>query len=195
MGAKFEDLPFPIGQMYHGDGTPALADAPQLEGKEYWVECVNPNSGGVVDPVITGRRKRVRIVRNINATAMIPKRIAKMSLSGSGLEFLSQTDGFADTVGQKGYPVDEYLPAAGAPQFALYYIVVEGPATVTTAAAGDTTISMSSMVIPSTNGKVIDQDTTVAAGAATFNQIQGAIGRAVKAINATDSDLMIDVRP
>jgi hypothetical protein len=193
MGAKFEDLPFPIGQMYHGDGTPALADAPQLEGKEYWVEHVNPNSGGVVDPAVSGRRKRVRIVRNVSATAMLPKRIAKMNVGGSGLEFLSQTNGFATVVGEKGYPVDEYLPAAGAPQYALYYVVVEGPATVVTAAAGDTNIALGSMVIPSTDGKVIDQDTTVVTGPGLYNQIQGAIGRAVKAVNATDTDLVIDV--
>lgn len=190
---KFEDLPFPIGQMYHGDGTPALADAPQLEGKEYWVECTNPNSGGIVDPFLTGKYKKVRVVRNVSATAMLPKRIAKMNVSGSLNEYLSQTNGFADTVGQHGYPVDEFLPAAGAPQYALYYVVIEGLAKVTTDGSGDTTIPINNMVIPATNGTVVDQDITVAAGAATFNQIQGAIGRAVTAVAAISTDFYISV--
>ena len=43
--------------------------------------------------------------------------------------------------------------------------------------------------VTAVNGTVIDQDTTVAAGAATFNQIQGAIGRALEAVNASLSAL------
>ncbi len=190
---KLEDLPFPIGSTYADGGTPSAADAPQLEGKEYLVECTNPNSGGIVDPFLTGAYKRVRIVRNINATAALPKTIQKMNLGGSGKEYLSQTDGVADTVGQVGYPVDEFLPAAGAAQYDLYYIVIDGLAKVISAGAGDTTISIGSMVIPSTSGHVIDQDTTVAAGAATFNQIQGAIGRAVTAVAAINTDFYIKV--
>jgi hypothetical protein len=42
---------------------------------------------------------------------------------------------------------------------------------------------------------VIDQDVTVAAGAATFNQNQGAVGRAIQAVNAINTDFLIDVIP
>ncbi len=192
---KFEDLPFPLGGTYGDGATVAVTDGVQLEGKEYWVECRSPGGGvgGILDTVITEKPKKVRIVRNVTGSAMLPKLIAKLQLDGTGMEYTSRVKDYADTVGQVGYPIDEFLPAAGVPNNDLFYIVVEGPAKVTTAAAGDTNISIGSMVIPSTGGKVIDQDITVAAGAATFNQIQGAIGRAIQAVNAINTDFYIDV--
>ncbi len=190
---KFEDLPFPLGSTWVDGGTAASTDAQNLEGKEYYVETINYADTGVVKPALTGRYKKVRIVRNVTGSAILPKRIAKMKSDGSTYEYLSQVNGYADTVGQLGYPIDEFLPAAGVADQELFYIVVEGLAKVTSAAAGDTTISIGNFVIPSTDGKVIDQDVTVAAGAATFNQIQGAIGRAVTAVAAINTDFYICV--
>lgn len=192
---KFEDLPFPIGGTFGDGATVAVTDGLQYEGKEYWVEPVSPGggTGGILDTYITQKPKKVRIVRNLSGGALLPKTIAKMKTDGTLLEFFSQVMGNATTVGEVGYPIDEFLPAAGVAANDLFYIVVEGPAKVKSAGAGDTTISIGSMVIPSTAGRVIDQDTSVAAGAATFNQIQGAIGRAAQACAAIDTDFYIDV--
>ncbi len=190
---KFEDLPFPLGTTWADGGTAASTDATHLEGKEYIVECIDYSDTGVTKPSLTGRYKKVRIVRNVTGSALLPKRIAKMKTDGSAKEYLSQVDEYATTVGELGYPIDEFLPAAGVGDQELFYVVVEGLAKVTSAAAGDTTIAIGNFVIPSTDGKVIDQDVTVAAGAATFNQIQGAIGRAVTAVAAINTDFYICV--
>ena len=190
---KFENLPFPLGTTYAGDGTPASTDAPHLEGKEYWVECANLASSDVAKPMLAGTYKKVRIMRNVTGSALVPKRIAKLKLTGTAQEMLSQVNGYATTVGEHGYPIDEFLPAAGVADQGLFYCVVEGLAKVTTAAAGDTNIAIGAYVIPSTDGKVIDQDVTVAAGSATFNQIQGAIGYTLLAVNAINTDVYINV--
>jgi hypothetical protein len=193
MGMKTENLPFPLGTTWADGGTAAATDAVNLEGKEYVVESINFADTGIVKPELVGNPKRVRIVRNETGSALLPKRIAKMRVDGSGYEYMTQVDGYATTVGELGYPVDEFLPAAGVADHELFYIVVGGLAKVTSAAAGDTTIPIGNFVIPSTDGKVIDQDITVAAGAATFNQTQGAIGRAVTAVAAINTDFYINV--
>lgn len=191
--AMKESLPFPRGStFYQATPTDTSAHAKDLEGKEYVDNDMNYGNADYAG-YRTGREVRLRIVRNVTGSAMLPKRIARMKVDGTAYEFAGQVNGYADTVGQIGYPIDEFLPAAGVADDDLFYVVIKGPAMCTTAAAGDTNISTGSKVIPSTDGKVIDQDTTVAAGAATFNQIQGAIGRAILAVNATDSNILIDV--
>ena len=191
---KTEDLPFPLGQTYsQGVGTPAATDGADLEGKEYWVESIAPaNAGETVKQYLTGRPKKVRIVRNESGGTLAGKLLAKMKTDGSAKEFMSQVMGLAGTVGEHCYPIDEFLVST-VPNHDLFYIVIEGPAKVTTAGAGDTNIAVGNYVIPSTSGTVIDQDTTVAAGSATFNQIQGAVGRCVTAVNGTATDFYIEV--
>lgn len=191
--ARNENLPFEIGATYFAGQTPDTTVGIQLEGKVYEVEELDYSAGGGTKPQLSGRYKKVMVVRNLAGSAVLPKLIAKMKTDGSGYEYLGQVMGYAGTVGEKGYPIDEFLPAAGAPANDLFYVVIEGMAKVTTAATGDTNISIGSFVIPTTGGVVIDQDTTVAAGAATFAQIQGAIGRAVTAVNAISTDFYINV--
>lgn len=190
--SKDSVLPFELGATYFGGNTPSTTDGNQILGKTFVVED-NDYSTSPIAGVRTGRYKKIMAVRNTAGSALLPKRIARMKSDGSAYEYLTEAMGYADTVGQLGYPIDEFLPAAGVADDDIFYVVVEGMATVTSAAAGDTNISIGQFVIPSTDGKVIDQDVTVAAGSATFNQIQGAIGRAVTAVNGTSTDFKICV--
>lgn len=195
-----ESLPFQRGQTFYG-ATPSDTTAHKdLEGREYVIiddDQSGGNSGGVGGNR-TGREVRLRIVRNLSGGALLPKRIAKMKTDGSAYEYSGQVSGYADTVGQKGFPIDEYLPAAGVSSYDLFYVVVKGPAMCTTGASGDTNIATGNFVIPTTDGKVIDQDLTAADGqdttfASLFNQMQGAIGRAILGVNATSANILIDV--
>lgn len=190
--AKKENPPFERGQTFFQGGTVNATDGANLEGSLWSFPDIDISTQGAKG-ARSNREVICMVVRNKTGSAMLPKLIAKLKIDGSGYEYLGQVNGYATTVGERGYPIDEFLPAAGVPDNDLFYVVVSGPAMCTTAAAGDTTISTGSKVIPSTGGKVIDQDITVAAGAATFNQIQGAIGRCVLAVNGTNTNILIDV--
>lgn len=190
--ARQENPPFERGQTFFQGATTNLVDGANLEGSLWTFSDLDYSQSGQRS-ARTGREVKCMVVRNRTGSAMLPKLIAKLKVDGSAYEFGGQVNGYATTVGEVGYPIDEYLPAAGVPDGDLFFVVVKGPAMCTTAAAGDTTISTGSKVIPSTGGKVIDQDITVAAGAATFNQIQGAIGRCMLAVNGTNSNILIDV--
>ncbi len=191
MGSKVSDLPFPRGQTYYT--TPDATSHDDICGKIYCIEDINFAQAGQVTTLRTGRYVYLMAVRNVTGSAMLPKLLARFKVDGAGNQFLYEVNGYADTVGQIGYPIDEYLPAAGVADDDIFYIVIGGPATVTTAAAGDTNISIGSMVVPSTGGKVVDQATSED-DADIFPQIQGAIGRAVVAVNAINTDFLIDVQ-
>jgi hypothetical protein len=196
-------LPFPRGGTLAGGDAATITtnlthtDATSILGKTWVIEDINwaATSPPGSKPRRSGRDVRVMAVRNVSGATLLPKRVAKMKVDGSSLEFLGQISGYATTVGELCYPIDEFLPSTGVLANDIFYLVVGGPATVTTGAAGDTNISIGSFVIPTTDGKVIDQDVTVAAGAATFNQNQGAVGRAIQAVNAINTDFLIDVIP
>lgn len=199
--ARNENPPMGRGETFtfYTDDTGQTVDATgaaHLEGKE-WVfednDYANVSNG--IAPTRSGKQVTCRLTRNSSTTALLPKRFAKYKIDGATADILGgQVDAYGDTVGQIGGVVDEFLPAAGVAANGLFWLVVEGPTKMTTNGAGDTNITAGNMVIPTTNGTIIDQDVTVAAGAATFNQIQGAIGRALLGVNATATDVMVNVR-
>ncbi len=200
MSEKNDTLPFPRGEaftIYTDDGntidTAAMAN---LEGREFTHEDMNlaGASGGVV-PDRTGLYVKVRCVRNSAATALLGKRFAEFKVDGTTGKIVSgQVMGYAETVGEFCGVVDEFLPAAGVAAGQLFWLVVEGPTKVTSGAAGDTTIGVGDGVIPTTDGKAIGQDATVAAGTATFAQIQGCCGFALEAVAAINTDFLINMR-
>lgn len=165
-----------------------------LEGSEWQFEdndySTQVNGTRCTTPVT------VRIVRNVNTTVLLPKRFVKFKSDSTNARIYgNQVDGYG-TIGLAGGVVDEFIPSTGVPVGELFQLVVEGPTTVTSDTQGDTTISVGSMVIPGTtgDGKVIDQDTSVAAGANTFAQVNGALGRCKQAVTTTNTDFMIHMR-
>lgn len=137
-----------------------------------------------------------RCVRNVATVALLPKKFVKFKSDSTNARIYgNQVDGYG-TIGLAGGIVDEFLPAAGVPPNELFWLVVEGPTTVVTDTTGDTNISVGSFVIPGTtgDGTIIDQDLTVAAGTATFAQVNGALGRCKKAVNATATETIIHMR-
>jgi hypothetical protein len=168
----------------------------QLEGTEWVFEDKDYSLGtGMTALSRTGRPVRVRVVRNKSGGVLLPKRAVKPGTANRAA-YAGQVSGYAATVGTDVVAgvVDEFLPAAGVVDGDLFYIVVEGPGMVTTAGAGTTTLTPGLFCIPSTNGTVVAQDTTVAAGAATFNQLQGAVGRAMENVAAINTDFLCDVK-
>lgn len=196
--ARDENLPFDLGTTYFGGDTAAI-DAnvgAHLEGQEYWVEDQNYATGGSgAQSARSHRKRKVRIVRNMNATAALPKELHKFKTDGTTGNVLSgQIDGKTTSVATKGAPVDEFLGTAGCLQYDLCYVVIDGLAKVTTEASGTVAIAIGDVIIPgaTTNGKALELDTT-ATGATLFNQVFNAIGRAAEAVTTNSTDFLVDV--
>jgi hypothetical protein len=196
--ARDENLPFQLGSTFWG-GVAADIDSTanaHLEGKKYVVEDDDISTGELtVQGTRSGKSRTVMIVRNMNATALEPREIAKMKVDGSThASFVGQVDGLVASAADRGFPVDEYLPAGMWKQYDLGYVVVEGLAQVKTDSAGDTNIPAGAVVVPGagTDGRIVQQDTT-ATGADLFNQIQNAIGRLTTTVNATSTTVTVDV--
>jgi hypothetical protein len=105
-----------------------------LLGREYVIEDVDWNAAGGTKPSRSGKFVRVRLVKNGSAVALLPSRLVRFSVTAG--ENGHVVTGYGSVTHERAYPVDEFIPAAGAPAGSYFYIVVSGPAMVTTALAG-----------------------------------------------------------
>ena len=131
------DLPFPIGEtLYNGStiDTNNLMGG-EFIGRKYIVEDIDYASTNVgVKPKRSNRSRVIMAVRNDTGVAVLPKRIVTLK-KGAG-EFLGEVDGYADFLGEAhAYPADEFMPAAGAPNNDVFWVVLEGPAMTLTPSA------------------------------------------------------------
>jgi len=196
--ARDENMPFPLGQTYFG-GDSTLIDVnagTNLEGQEYSIEDDDLSNGTIGANVNrSGRRRKVRVVRNVSAAALLAGQIAKMSITGTLKgNMVGQVTGLVASAADKGFPVDEFLGTNGCLVNDMCYVVIDGLATVKTDSAGTTTLVVGQVAVPgaTTAGTVVAQDTTQT-GAALFNQIQNAIGRCVTAVAAASTSFVVDV--
>lgn len=192
--------PFPLGRTWaNGQFTPASTDGANLEGLE--IEVVDK---GVSITGRSHRRRKLRIVRNVNPISALGKRLVALKAGAMG----TQIDGYCKSTAQGFiYPLDEYLTTytpGGVPQYDLCYIVVRGPAIVLTDLAGGANNLLPTDTVlvgltgatsgATTAGRVAPQDLT-GATALLGNQIQNAIGRALsgRTTAETNADILVDV--
>ena len=192
--ARNENPPFPLGSTFFGGDSSVInsTDGFQYEGQEWEFEDEDLTNGTIGScPSRSNRRRRLRIVRNMNATTLQAKQLAKLNVSGTtGQAVQGQVNGLCGSAADKGYPVDEWLDANGCKQYDLCYVVVEGLAKVTTAGSGTTTVAVGGIVVPGASGGLVAQDTTQT-GAALFQQIQNAVGRCAVAVAAPSTDFQV----
>lgn len=199
--ARDENAPEPGKVLgYYSDDlgqTVSTTGGANREGQEFRYEDLNygATSPSGITPLRSGKQVIRRIVRNAHATAYAkPKEFWQFKTDGSTADvYGSQISAIGTAVGQNGALVDEFLPAAGAPPGSLLLVVIEGPAKGMSATTGDTTISIGNSVIPGAAGQLIDQDTSVAAGAATFAQTR-TVGIALETVTTTNTDFMVLTR-
>lgn len=199
---SYESPPWGRGATFFNGGTTDATSGAQHEGHRYWFVDHDLSAPGPAK-VRSNRLVQCMIVRNVSGINLLPKRIA--SLKASGLNFLGQVDGYATTSAAMGYPIDEWLPAAGVPQNDLFYVVVDGPAMVLTdlASGANNNITVGTVLVAltavtsqsTTAGRVYPQDLT-GATAPLGNQVQNRLGFALSAqtTTQTNSSLLIDVR-
>lgn len=199
--ARDDAPPFPLGETFYGtDGTIDSNNlgGVNLEGKEWVFEDVHPTTG----IVRTGRSKRCRIVRNVSGINLLPKRLGRFRLVGT--DYGHEIDGYT-VVNEEGYPIDEYLPAAGVRDDDLFWITIEGPAVCVTTrdpASDGAVIDVGGWVVAETAAtsqsattaghvQAVDFATTDALATVVVNRV----GRAMsaKTTDDTGTDILIDV--
>src|SRR4051812_27789861 len=203
--ARNENPPFDRGQTFYNGATIDTNDLGglSLEGQEFEFEDINWSSSSSpgAKPARTNRRVRVRVVRNVAAIALLPKRLVTFQLSG--VNYGARVDGYADVTSERSFPVDEYLPAAGVPVNDLFYIVVHGPALVLTPlaalanviAVGDRVAALTA----ATSGATSAGRVTPLAGAVTgpdlVAEVINTVGYALSAKTTanTNADLLVEV--
>lgn len=196
--ARNENPPFDRGATY---GTTTLTDGAQYEGHEWVFEDLDYSVQGA-KPARTNRYVRCRIVRNVAAAALLPGRLARFIKTAGN--YGAQVDGYTATTAERGYPIDEWLPAAGVAVNDLFWIVVDGPAAVKTDLAGgaNNVINVGDVLVAltgatsgaTTAGRVAPQDLT-GATALLANQQQNRIGYALTARTTgnTDASVLVEV--
>lgn len=168
-----------------------------LVGHEWVVDDRDPDD-------LTNRRSEhqvtLRLVKNSSGVALLPK---------YGVTFKAGTkrtevDGYSRTTAADGKSVvlvDEFLPAAGVPDGAYFYVVVHGPAMALMPASQTADVAEEDVLVAltaaasthsTTAGRVTPQSL---AGATTplGNQINGAFARALsaKSSSSTNSDILV----
>lgn len=129
--ASWAEPPFDPGTYRSSPSASDLRDV-DLEGAEYWFQDEDRSTAGL-KTLRSGEMVCRKIVRNMGAINALPGEIWSFA-TDSG--FMRRIDGKVRTTGQLGVPVDEWLPAAGAPPYALLWVVKYGPARVKLPLAG-----------------------------------------------------------
>ena len=205
--------PFDRGQTFYGpDGTIDSNDlkGAALLGKEWVFEDLDYASTAAVKPHRSGKKVVVRAVRNLSGVTVFPKDFVRLAADGQSIIGRVSLDS------EHGYPVDEYVPAAGVRNYDVCYVVVEGPAMMRTAYTGaqfnaDVAAGARLHSVTNTAGSTAAGSTAEAGRVATFNTVAAttvAQFNALIAFNAnwvgtaltarttanTNTDILVDVR-
>lgn len=199
MSTAYTSLPFSRGETLFG-GTPTdTSYVSPVCGQEY---CVRDEWFG------TGRLIKLRAVRNEadftgSGSVLLPKRRVKLSANGNAAV------GYTRLPSETGYPVDHLIPSGGVAYKDVFFVVIDGPATVLSdlanysadIAAGDLLNGQTAATSgSSTSGRVKLRTVAAATADATAGQRNvtegdGANMRAISACltNSTNADILVDV--
>lgn len=176
---RYTDPPFARGETYFNGDTIDISDLANLggeilEGREYDFEDSVHGSGATV---------RCRVVRNMSATAVTAKQLLlpSVAITYPG-DYIGRVNGVSDGTAKKVFVADELLPTVGVPQYDLFYVITEGPATVVTPAAG-VAVTLGNNVVSTTTGRATVQDMS-GATSVLGAQLNNAVGMALATITA-----------
>lgn len=124
------DPPFGLGQTL---GVSSTADGTGWVGAVKQFPDVNPSTG----KLRSNRLKTCVAVRNLAATALLPKRIVVFRVGTAGTGVFSAVDGYAAVAGEERVGVvDEHLPATGVAVNDVFWVTVDGPTELAHALSG-----------------------------------------------------------
>lgn len=205
--ARDDSPPFPRGTYEPTDGAYA-----ELIGKEWVFEDLDMAAGSGLGarPVRTEKKVVCRLVQNRSGAALLPKRLGRFKIDGTPAQALGVIDGYTRLTAERGFPIDEFLPAAGVPNLGYFWVVVEGPAVVklpthqedfaAAIAVGDRLVALTAVTSGATTSGRINKEVLTGSSQATdyafiVDQIANRVGRALSAAATTagNGDLLIDV--
>lgn len=203
--ARNEAPPFERGE-YQTSGDNF---ATQL-GKEWVFEDINWGSTSPgVKTYRSGKKVTCRLVKNGSTAVILPKHLVRYSATAG--EYGEVVNGDARTTAEDWAGVaDEFLPAAGVPVGAYFFIVVNGPSKVITPDAGGSfngDIAVGQMLVAATaaastgttSGRVQCQNITGGSQDTDYTlimkNVQNALGRALSAATTanTATDILADI--
>lgn len=192
--ARDENAPFVRGATWYDGATPDSADlgGAQHLGKEWVFEDIDPGTG----LMRTNEKVRCRAVRNTSGINLEPARLASFSVAAG--EYGINCPGYVTGTALEGYPIDEYLPAAGVVDDDIFWMVIEGPARIKTSLAGAAVnvIGNGSIVVAATAatsqattaGRIeITLLPTATTGVTQARQVLNRIGRALTAATTANT--------
>lgn len=195
-------------------GPDRTIDAANLEaatilGQEKAFEDIDYSQSGVKG-ARTNQMVYVRAVRNNSGVTLYGKEFVQLDAKGENITGRVVNDA------QHGYPIDEYLPAAGVRNGDICYVVVEGPAMMRTAYTGaefngdiaqsarlhsvTTTAGSTQAGTTSEGGRVANFTTVAATTVAQFNSLIAymanwvGVALSAKTTGNTNADILVDVR-
>lgn len=228
MAATGPELPpFLPGQYMEARQTGATTDAhlvgQEHEGKEFWFLDYNWASTSGIKPLRSNIPRKLRIMRNVSGNSLKGKRLCMngidsaavlgSSIYGASSTYtaiqpttgplaMSRTGGLVRLEQYNGYPIDEFLPTAGVPHGALFYVVVSGPATVLTDGAdimagqwvGNVATATTAASTDNTGGK-LSTAYALTTTALSLGLHLNVLGRSLStAISAADADVLVNVQ-
>lgn len=205
--SQFDQSDFSLGKTFYGPtntiDTNNLGGADRLGVEKWFVDTRGIGSGNS-----RSKRKRLcRLVRNSSGITLYGKRALHLKSGTFGCE----VDGYSRTTAEGNYVVsDEYLPSGGVRNGDIFWVVIRGPAIVTTTYAGDATnvIAVEDFLVVATAAnstahtgagrfEVFALQSPTSAAAALYNakQMLNRLGRAMsaKTTGETGADVLVDV--
>jgi len=196
------EAPFPRGKswtMNFGSAVAGSTDGIEFEGvdKDFsdydWVNYPKRR---------TNRYVRCRIVRNSSGIALKPSRLVQLDAAN----YYNHALGYTITDGQRGYPVDEFLPSGGVLANDLFWVVLRGPAMLLSGLNADGTnvitqgqeVTALTTAASSQGSSAGAVKSAISSGATTplFNEIAHFIGVALSSLTTgnTGANVLVDVR-
>lgn len=196
----FDQGEFQRGKTFYGPSATIdsnnLGGADLLGNEKWFTDTINSGS-----PTTRSKRRVLcRLVRNSSGITLAGKRLVKFKAGTNGTE----VDGYTRIQGEGAYACsDEYLTSAGVRDGDVFWVVIKGPAVVTTSVAGDAgnVITNTSRVIAATAAastgttagrvEVITQVASTQLGTVGIQSL--GVAQSAKTTANTGADLLVDV--
>jgi hypothetical protein len=202
--ARNESPPFERGNYESNEDLSLLA------GCEWEFEDLNYAQTSGAKATRSGKKVRVRLVKNGSGRAILPKQLCQFDTTAGPDHYGAVVTGLTTLDYQRGYPADEFLPAAGVPDGSYFFIVVSGPAICKLplsgagfngdVAVGQVMVALTAATSGATTaGRVACQNVTGSSATTDYSwllsQAENYVGRALSAATTgnTNSDLLVDV--
>jgi hypothetical protein len=178
--------------------TSSYGTSVNLEGHIGYFKDETVSSGGI-KTLRSDRTQKCMIVRNVSGIALLPKRIARWASGYVG----RRVDGYTAVDNQwAAGVVDERLPAAGVPNYDLFWLQVAGPCLVNMPlsqnadiAEGDQLVAITAATSQATTAGRPQKLVATSNATTALTQALNKLGRALsaKSSSQTTADILVDL--